>query len=236
MAEPSDPSRYSETQLREIIARAAASDQPFYSSQEIRAIGAELGIEASVIDTAIVEVNESGRRSESRALGFVRYGSYGATLGFIGATSLLTPGVESFGIITCGAMIGLSNALTRIVDVPRSRAPATFLRRNFVAWGSFLIGGTTFARLANPTWLGNESTVAGLAVAGLWILSSIVGAVLARRSRPPEDPTAPAEFTPPWRMRLAARIKRWVDAVLLPFDQASLHETIHVTQMSAGPS
>jgi hypothetical protein len=108
MAEPSDPSRYPETQLREIIARAAASDQPLYSSREIRAIGAELGIEASVIDTAIVEVNESGRRSESRALGFVRYASYGATLGFIGATSLLTPGVESLGIITCGAMIGLS--------------------------------------------------------------------------------------------------------------------------------
>jgi hypothetical protein len=49
MAEPADRSRYSETQLREIIARAAAPE-PLYSSDEIRDIGAELGIEASAIE------------------------------------------------------------------------------------------------------------------------------------------------------------------------------------------
>jgi hypothetical protein len=220
MAEPTDRPRYSETQLREIIARASVDD-PLYSTSEIRDIGAELGIEASVIDAAIVAISDRESQSESRALGLVRYTSYGAGLGFIGVAGLLTPGVESFAIITCGAMIAVSSALTRLADVPRPRAPAAFLRRNFVAWGSFIIGGTTFARLADPAWLGNHSTAAGLTVAGLWALSSIAGAAVAWRSRPPEDPTASTDSAPQWRVSLAAGIKKWVDGVLLPDKQTS---------------
>lgn len=214
MVDPTDRPRYSETQLREIIARAAVED-PLYSSREIRDIGAELGIDAKVMDAAIVSISEREKKSESRALGFVRYSSYGAGLGFIGAAGLLTPGVETFAVITCGAMLAVSSVLTRPVAAPGPRA-AAFLRRNFVAWGSFVIGGTLFARLANPEWLGDHSTTAGITVAGLWILSSIAGAALSRMRRRPEDPAAPTGHASQWRVRLAARIKKWVDAVLLP--------------------
>jgi hypothetical protein len=234
MSKPDDRSRYSEAQLREIIARASVPDRPSYSVRDVREIGAELGLDLSAIDTAIVQVTESAARSNLRALGFARYATYGGTLGFTGAASVLTPGVEGIAIIACGAMTALSICLTRGGQVPGSPASMTFLRRNFVAWGSFLVGGTTFARLANPTWLGNDSTSVGLTVAGLWILSSLIGSLVARRSRPPEDPRSQAESRPPWRTRLATRIKGWVDAVLLPFAQVR-RRPIHVTKLRQAP-
>jgi hypothetical protein len=215
---------YSEGQLREIVARASLTQLPAdLSESQVREICRELGIEPGAVEAAMadIRVGDLAHIPDRARLGLGRYGGYGAALVLIGAAGL--PGVLSGGLegIMLGAyavMLVSSGSSARRGGHSALDAVISFQRRNFVSWGSFVIAATTVTRIANPTWLGNESTGTGLTIAALWALSSVVGGLTAWRAGPRNGPTVHANSRPPWRERLAARIRAMVDAVLLPFE------------------
>jgi hypothetical protein len=211
------PVRYSERELREIIARALRTPDREYSQADLEAAAAELGIEPHVLSMAIAHVVDRPSPVRHLAKGVLGSAVVGSGLAVFSTTMAVGQHVTGMAItaaLSMPTLVFIAGSFVRAGRSGRWNAIVHFETRNFALWGTYAVSVFASSAWLNPAWwtrFGNETA---FICAALGSLTALVGGVaVGLRTRKADSDTTDGS-TATWKTRLASRLKRWIDHVL----------------------